>query len=189
MRITPIDSDNNLFRVTDAMPKSLVEQVLSTDWLNLPWQRQEGQETWKRRRIDNDAIPWLDQWNQSLNQQWNEIAKQIGIEIEHYMGTAFWVDEPGFVCDMHTDGMVPGSLHLTWIGSEATHGTAFYWYKDKASLRCQFPMEPNTGYIMIHRPNKEQYHKLLWHAMLTPVPENTFRLTSYSWLVPKTSSN
>lgn len=185
MQITAVDNDNNLFRVTEVFPNDLVEQVLSTDWLNMPWKRQEGQEMWARRRIDESSLPWIDQWNQCLSQQWNQISQQTGIDVEGYMGTAFWVDEPGFVCTMHTDGMLPGSLHLTWIGSEPTHGTAFYWYKDENTLRYQFPMEPNTGYIMLHKHNDEQYHKLLWHAMLTPVPENTFRLTSYSWLKPR----
>jgi hypothetical protein len=46
-------------------------------------------------------------------------------------------------------------------------------------------MVPNTGYIMINQPDETGYRKLLWHAMLTEVPEDSFRLTSYSWMTPK----
>jgi hypothetical protein len=184
MQITAVDDENNLFRVEAVFTEDFVEEILSTDWLNLPWARQEGQEHWARRRIDESAIPWIDRWHQLLSQQWHQIGNVIGRDFEGYIGTAFWLDEPGFTCAIHTDGMMPGSLHLTWHGAVPTLGTSFYWYKDVGSLRCQFPMIPNTGYIMSHSidPN---YQKLVWHAMLTPVPENTFRLTSYSWLKPQ----
>lgn len=184
MKITAVDSENNLFRVESVFPEDMVAKVLSTPWLELQWKRQGGQENWQRRRILDEEIPWLDQWHAQFNQCWHEIAEQTGIEVQPYAGTAFWVDEPGFTCSMHTDGSLPGSLHLTWIGQDPDLGTAFYWYQDKKFLRFQTPMIPNSGYIMLHTPDPT-YQKLLWHAMLTPVPQNTFRLTSYSWVYPK----
>ena len=66
MQIIPIDNENNLFRVEDLLTQDLVEQVLATDWLNIPWHRQEGQENWARRRLKNSALPWTDQWDQQL---------------------------------------------------------------------------------------------------------------------------
>jgi hypothetical protein len=96
-------------------------------------------------------------------------------------GTAFWVDEPGFVCDLHTDGAMSGSLHLSWIGT----GTSFYWHKDHTTPRYQVPALPNSGYIMINQVDSTGFRKMIWHGMLTPVPENTFRLTSYTWLTPQ----
>ena len=185
MTIYPVDNELNLFRLEQVFEQDLVEKVLSTDWLNLPWQRQEGQERWARRRVDNTALPWIDQWHNYMRQIWPSIEQQLGVAIHGYTDTAFWIDEPGFTCSLHTDGEMPGSLHLTWIGSAETHGTAFYWYKDINSLRYQVPMQPNAGYIMINEPSEDSYRKLLWHAMLTPVPENTFRLTSYTWITPK----
>jgi hypothetical protein len=179
MQVTAVDSENNLFRVKDVFSQTLVEQVLSTDWLNLAWDRQEGQENWARRRIHNSEISWLADWDKELAQHWDSIEAQLGIKIAPYFGTAFWVDEPGFTCAMHTDGELPGSLHMPWIGP----GTAFYWYKDPASLRYQVPAEANAGYIMINKPDNTGYRKLLWHAMLTPV-EN-FRVTSYTLLTPQ----
>ena len=179
MQIIPIDSENNLFRVEDLLTQDLVEQVLATDWLNIPWQRQEGQENWARRRLKNAALPWTDQWDQQLCQIWNDIAKAVGVNLQPYFGTAFWLDEPGFTCGMHTDGELPGSLHMTWVGP----GTTFYWHKDPYTLRYQVPSTPNAGYIMINCADETGYRKLLWHAMLTPV-EN-FRITSYTWIIPK----
>ena len=46
MQITPVDEYNNLFEVKDIMSPELVEKVMSTPWLDLPWIRQEGQEHW-----------------------------------------------------------------------------------------------------------------------------------------------
>jgi len=181
MQITAVDNENNLFKVENVFPQELVEKVMSTPWMELEWDRQEGQENWSRRRIRETAMPWIDEWHTHLSKSWHEIGKQIGIETESYQGTAFWIDEPGFTCSMHTDGELPGSLHLTWIGP----GTTFYWYKDPATVRYQVPEQPNCGYIMVNKPDAQGYRKLLWHAMLTPVELNTFRLTTYSWMTPK----
>jgi hypothetical protein len=84
---------------------------------------------------------------------------------------------------MHTDGEMPGAMQMTWIGNEL--GTAFYHYKDHASLRHQFAVEPNAGYLMINNPDPTGYRKLQWHGMLTPVPADSFRVSSYSWLTAK----
>lgn len=178
MQVNSVDSENNLFRIENVFSHSLVLQVLATDWLSLPWDRQEGQENWNRRRIRDSAIPWVEQWNTELSQAWPEIECQLGIKIAPYYGTAFWLDEHDFTCTMHTDGEMPGSLHMTWVGP----GTTFYWYKDPATVRYQVPSQPNSGYIMINRLDHTGYRKLIWHAMLTPV-EN-FRITSYTWITP-----
>lgn len=185
MNIQAVDNENNLFRIQEVFDQLLVNKILATDWINLPWQKQEGQENWLRRRVDNSSLPWINEWHQHLQKIWPEIERQLGIPIQGYTDTAFWLDEPGFTCTMHTDGELPGSLQLTWIGSEHNHGTAFYWYKDPDALRYQVPMQPNAGYIMINKAADNGYRRLLWHAMLTTVPENTFRLTSYTWITPK----
>ena len=177
MQITAVDSENDLFSVQSVFADDFVKEILSTDWLSLPWRRQQGQESWARRLIDETAIPWIDRWHQLLKQQWPEISRQLNMNLDHYMGTAFWLDEPGFTCGIHTDGMMPGSMQLIWQGT----GTTFYWHKNSSTLRYQVSDVANAGYIMLHT-NNQIYQKLLWHAMLTPVPENTFRLTSYSWL-------
>lgn len=181
MQITAVDQDLNLFRVENVFPPELVAQVQSTDWMCLPWDRQPGQESWPRRRVQESAIPWIEEWHQHLARSWPQVSQQLGIELEPYSGTAFWIDEPGFTCSMHTDGEMPGSLHLTWQGP----GTEFYWYKDPSTIRYRAPSRPNSGYIMINQPDATGYRRLLWHAMPTPVELNTFRLTTYTWIIPK----
>ena len=179
MQIKPVDSEMNLFRVEDVFSEDLVKQVLATDWQNLAWDRQEGQESWARRRIRDSAIPWLSQWDTELRQAWDDMSQQVGIKFKPYFGTAFWLDEPGFICPMHTDGELPGSLHMTWIGP----GTSFYWFKDPDTLRYRVPEQPNAGYIMINQLDETGYRRLLWHAMLEP--STTFRITSYTWITPQ----
>lgn len=181
MLMLPVDQENNLFRITDVFPSHIVALVMNESWLDLDWQRQEGQERWPRRRINNSAIPWINQWDSHLESIWPKIQSSLEIEIRSYSGTAFWIDEPGFTCAMHTDGEMPGSVHLTWRGA----GTTFYWYKSEDAVRYQVPAQINAGYVMINQSDSQGYRKLLWHAMLDPVPKNTYRLTSYSWIIPK----
>lgn len=184
MQVTAIDHYHNLFLIENVFPKNIVEQVLATDWLSLPWQRQQGQEHWLRRRIDNLAVEWIDEWDQSLQQLLPMIEYQTGINLQmaSTQNTAWWLDEPGFTCAMHTDGEMPGAMQLTWIGANSQLATAFYHYKNPESLRHQFEFKPNTGYIMINSPDKNLARHLQWHAMLNPVPVNSFRLTSYTWI-------
>lgn len=182
MLIQAVDSENNLFRIADVFPQAIVDLVMAESWLDLDWQKQEGQELWPRRRIKNQSIAWISQWDNYLESVWPDIQQQLGLTIQGYAGTAFWLDEPGFTCALHTDGEMPGALHLTWIGT----GTAFYWYKNLDSLRFQTPARANAGYIMINTPDVNKYRRLLWHGMLQPVPVNAFRLSTYSWIIPKT---
>jgi hypothetical protein len=182
MKITPVDQESNLYHVENLMPESLVEKILATPWLDLPWSVQPGQQALRRRKINNDSIPWLLEWDLACHSVLPDIARAIGHRLDNYTGTAWWLDEPGFVCPLHTDGEIPGAIQLFWIGARIDLGTTFYWYKDRASKRYQFPMQLNTGYVMINKPNQDGYRNLLWHGMLEPVPRNTFRLTSYSWI-------
>jgi len=178
MQITAVDGENNLFCVEHAVSAKLANVITATDWLNLEWSPQEGQESWPRRRIKDSAIPWIDQWHQEVSAQWSTIEQGIGRKLQHYCGTAWWLDEPGFTCSMHTDGELPGSMHLTWRGP----GTAFYWYNDPSTLRYQTPEQPNAGYIMVNQADAQGYRRLLWHAMLAP--STAYRITSYTWITP-----
>ena len=189
--ITPVDNENNLFQVKDIVPVELIDQILNTPWMNLPYAHRQGHSFLRRRQIDDASIPWIDQWNQCCQQVWPIIAEKLNIKIHNYMssndhpGTAWWVDEPRFTCEIHTDGEMPGAMQLFWIGSRLDLGTSFYNYKNSNTLRYQFPMQPNSGYIMINQENSQGFRKLQWHGMLTPVPANSFRLTSYTWITPQ----
>ena len=155
--------------------------MMSQSWLTVDWQRQEGQETWRRRRINNASLNWAHIWDSHLETVWSDIERQLGVPIGGYSGTAFWLDEPGFECPIHTDGEMPGAMQLTWYGS----GTTFYHYKNSHSVRYQVPGQINAGYIMINLPEANKYRRLQWHGMLETVPDSSFRLSSYTWIIPK----
>ena len=96
MQITSVDSANNLFRIVDVFPQHIVDAVLATDWLNLPWKKQEGQESWARRRIDDSALPWMKQWDEHFNKIMPAIEQGLGKKLRGYQVTAWWLDETGF---------------------------------------------------------------------------------------------
>ncbi|NBR26767.1 MAG: hypothetical protein EBU08_23925 [Micrococcales bacterium] len=179
MLVTSVDSENNLFRVEHAVSVELADLVTATDWMSLPWQRQEGQENWARRRVTDTAIPWIDQWHSELNDQWSAIEQQVGRKLNPYSGTAWWVDEPGFTCSMHTDGHLPNAMQLYWIMPSDQYGTGFYHFKNTNSLKHQFDSVPNSGYIMLNHLDPDGSQPLQWHGMFNPVPADAYRLSSY----------
>jgi hypothetical protein len=178
MQITAVDQDRNLFHVTGGFPQDLVQKVLETDWANLPWRPQGGHR--KRRLVENLSLEWNQEWHQYCEELWPKIGTAVNRSVSQYTGTAWWIDEPGFTCNIHTDGEMPGAIQMTWIGENL--GTTFYHYKDPKQIRHQFTAESNAGYLMINNPDSTGYRRLQWHGMLTPVPANSIRVSSYSWL-------
>jgi len=183
MQLKPVDQDCNLFTVSQVISQDLQQKILTTDWMNLKFSRQEGQETWPRRRIDTHCLDWYPQWHTELTTVWPQLEHGLQTQLESCSGTAFWIDEPGFVCSIHTDGELPGSLHLSWIG-DANLGTTFYHSKNPEHVRFKHNFQANSGYAMINQPDSTGYRRLQWHGMLEPVPDNSYRLTSYTWLNP-----
>jgi hypothetical protein len=184
MQITPVDEYNNLFEITDIVSHDLMEKILSTPWLDLPWSRQEGQEHWFRRRISNDSIPWTNEWNDHINKMWPKVGEAIGRKLEISYGSTWWIDEPEFTCDMHTDGDLKGAMQIICIAAHKQLGTCFYHDKNGTQVRKQFLSIPNTGYVMLNFPRKNGLTHLHWHAMSCKVPPGTFRLSSYTLLTP-----
>jgi hypothetical protein len=180
MQITAVDQEHNLFCVESPVPPALAHKVLATDWLNKPYKQQPMQHHMLRKLIDNNYLPWIQEWDAYLNSIWSSIGAALGCNIYPYTGTAFWVDLPGFVCDMHTDGELSGAMQLIWRGT----GTTFFWHNSTATERYRVPVGPNTGYIINNMPDARGYRRLLWHAMLDPVLKNNFRVTSYTWIQP-----
>ena len=189
MQITPVDQDANLFAVTEMIPQSLVDKILQTPWLNLTYHMEPSNRD-LRRRVHNNQLSWIDEWHECIDQAWPDIIKHTGCEHLEYFNldgsaTGFWIDMPTYTCPMHTDGELPGAIQMYWIGASDDLGTTWYHYKDPNTIRYSFKFKPNTGYIMINQPDCEGYRKLQWHGMLTPVPDNSFRVSSYSWLANK----
>jgi hypothetical protein len=183
MQLVPIDHINNLFQVSNAVPSDLEKKIVSTDWTRLQFVKQPGQETWSRRLIINDQLEWIDQWNQEMHNSWQKLQEIMKVELYPYVQTAFWLDESGFTCGIHTDGDLAGSLQLNWIGDKNL-ATEFYHTNNFYDKRFSQPFIPNTGYAMVNMPGKDSSRYLQWHGMLNPVPPNTIRVTSYVWLLP-----
>ena len=186
MEITAVDQELNLFSIKNLIPQTLEEKILSTPWLELSYTREQYQETWSRRRINSAELPWFAEWEDFMSTQWQTVIvdrfqKQFKKTILPYPGTAFWVDEPGFICPIHTDGLLPGSVHIMWYG-KSNLGTTFYHDKNLDSVRYQVEFKPNNGYIMINQPDLSGVQPLLWHAMMNPVPQNDYRVTSYTMI-------
>ena len=184
MQITAVDSVPNLFQVTDLVPSDLLQQILATDWLNVPHSTQPCQETWPRRRIELHDLSWGDQWTTNQQQIWFRISTMINMPLlsHHHGHTVFWLDHEGFDCPIHTDGALPGAMQMYWIG-HSEQGTCFYHDSQGQQVRKQFESQANTGYIMTNPLNNAESTGL-FHGMLNPVPVGTFRLTSYTLLKP-----
>ena len=185
MQITPVDQDHNLFAIIDLVPQSLVDKILETDWLSLEHTLTEGNRL-LRRHVLNNQLPWINEWHDCMRQIWQSIVEQTTCNHLNYADTGFWIDMPTYTCPIHTDGELPGSIQMYWIGADTNIGTTWYHHKNQLDqTRHVFKFIPNTGYIMINQPEPNGYRKLQWHGMLTPVPDNSFRVSSYSWLTNK----
>ena len=185
MQITAVDQDHNLFAIIDLVPQSLVDKILETDWLSLEHTLTEGNRL-LRRQVQNYQLPWINEWHDCIHQNWQSIAEQTTCNHLKYADTGFWIDMPTYTCPIHTDGELPGSIQMYWIGADTNIGTTWYHHKNQLDqTRHVFKFIPNTGYIMINQPEPNGYRKLQWHGMLTPVPDNSFRVSSYSWLTNK----
>lgn len=183
MKLQAVDQDQDFFAISDVVPQHLVDVILTTDWQSLSVTKQAGQEKWTRSLVVESAIPWIDQWHEAMRNLWPKLEQQLQIKLHDYSGTAFWLDPEGFTCPIHTDGEMPGSMQLNWLGHESL-GTTFYYYKNQKTIRYKTVFAPNHGYVMINQADAQGYRTLQWHGMLEPVPPGTFRITSYTWINP-----
>lgn len=188
MRLTQVDDNGRLFRVEDLLPRELLTKLLALDWNTLPWERENQQEMWARNSINKFEVPELNEACQYIASLHHWLEDRFNIQFEYQTNTGntnWWVDQPGFTTPMHTDGELPMSLQMYFVG-DISLGTSFYTYKNENSLIQKFEFLPNTGYMMLNGKNPDGSQPLHWHAMLTPVPEGTYRVSSYT-VFPKYS--
>jgi hypothetical protein len=178
MKITAVDSTRRIFQIDNILPANLVDKINSIDWENVEWTRQPYQETWPRRLL-TPAHPVVTEVNTFINTTITEIGDACGVVL-NYASTSWWLDEPGFTVNIHTDGHLPASMQLFWITPSEYHATVFYNSKNSADIRFAPKSIPNTGYIMLNLPNTDGSQPLHWHGMLNSVPAGTVRLCSYT---------
>ena len=177
MQLTPIDDRKRIWQIENLLPPDQVAEIVSLDWLNMPWEKGALQESWLRRNVKWDCPP-VQKVSQYISDRLADINNSVGTDFKSCHGH-FWVDEPGFTVQMHTDGHLPNAMQLYWIIPSEDYGTGFYYHKNKKHLMYQFTSRPNTGYLMLNHNEPDESQPLLWHAMLNPVPAGSYRISSY----------
>lgn len=176
MKITAIDSRQDLYLIQDILPSSLILDIAQEPVQDYSWELQEGQEAWKRRKLILPPSSKLHLVDKYLNEIRHNIAKDIGVIWHEYdCWSSFWLDFPGFTTDIHLDGYLPCAMQLYLGHNISDIGTVFYHdHTVPLRVRYQFEYKPNTGYLMLNNQNQ-------WHGMLKPVPNDSFRLSSYTY--------
>jgi hypothetical protein len=180
MIITPVDSKADLFIIENILPKTLVELINKESFWDYNWEEQPMQLDWKRRKLLPDPASPLSSVDQYYNEALSQIEYVTGIEFEHkHCWSSFWLDYEGFDCSIHEDGaernynpLMAMQIYLT--ESEDNLGTTFYHDIEGTDVRYVFPYKQNTGYLMLNHPGQ-------FHGMLTKVPANHLRLSSYTY--------
>lgn len=180
MQLQQQDTEGRIFSCADWIDPTVADQLARVDWLSLPWSRPRLQEHWPRRQIGPDS-PWVDLLQNQLHLHLAQINQVTGQTFQQG-STVIWVDLPGFVVPVHTDGSAPSSVQLYWHMPIAGLGTCFYQHSNAVTLVWQAPGVVNTGYVAVTAPNPDGSQPLVWHGMLCPVPAGTIRVSSHHQL-------
>jgi len=176
MIITPIDSQHNLFAVSDFYPTDLLDKFLSIEHLRTDYTREDMQSDWPRRKLIATPGTIYNDIEMYVKTKIDEIGAEIGASF-CACDTAFWVDNTGFWMEPHLDNEgVTVSMQIYLNDNKQELGTVFY--NPDNSVRYSLPYTVNTGYIMINGPTQV-------HGMEVPVPQDTYRISSYTWFYPK----
>lgn len=173
--IIDTDGTGRIYQINNLLTDAEVADVMSTDWLALPWRRGEMQEKWKRRRLTGDRAAVLSGYVNNKLALINQLANKDFKSIDTY----WWIDEPGFTVPMHTDGHLSYTMQLYWEVPGEEYGTVFYYYNNVNQVRFRALSVPNHGYLMDNHC-ENNYQLLHWHAMLNTVPDGKIRVSSYS---------
>ena len=178
MIIEPIT--RKLFQISDVLPTDHVEKLLALDWLNLPNEQAPKQECMIRKIIQVSKVELLLETNLLLEEYCKQIGKELKFEFDHVF-TLWWLDLPGMTSGVHIDSTNTPAMQLYWVAPDASYGTTFYnklTNQPKPSdIIKEFKFIPNTGYITDLTGSSIDK---LNHGMLNPVPENSFRVSSYT---------
>lgn len=176
MKITPVDNQNNLYLVQDILPKEILQEIEHENLEDYEWEKQEGQEVWKRKKLTPRNTSPLCKIDTFLNSIRLQIADILGVKfVEYDCWSSFWYDQPGFTTEIHLDGALPIAMQLYLLPGNPEHGTVFYHNNQVPwKVRYKFPYIPNSGYIMLNGPNQ-------WHAVPAVVKNGEKRLSSYTY--------
>jgi hypothetical protein len=175
MIIKSIDEKCNLFSVENIYSHKLINEIQTLDLINYPYEQVIWQEAVPRRKLNFDKFDTLARIDEELASKIEIISKEIGIEIKGF-GTSVWLDLSQFNMAIHEDNQaIKVSMQVYLLPNINELGTKFYYTDNRNDLRYDFPYKVNTGYIMINVPGQ-------FHGVPTPVPNGTFRCSSYTYL-------
>ena len=177
MTITPVDDKLDLFSVVDLYSETVLDSLNNTNHLNSDWCYEGQQEEWLRRRIINQPGSIYEEIDLFIKNKLPEIEQITNTSILS-CDTLFWLDKPGFTTKTHLDNdgvFIALQIYLT-EHPEINMATEFY--NEDCTLRFKPKYRINHGYLMINTPNQ-------YHGMMIPVPDNTYRLSSYTWFYKK----
>jgi len=181
MIIEPVDNIPDLFRVENVLPDELIERINQLPWLDHPWEEQDMQADWKRRKLLPYVGSPLSEVDTYFNSRFLTYVESVTKVVFEYKKawSSFWLDYEGFSCSIHEDGaereynpLMAMQIYLT--DSDYELGTVFYNDAQGTKIRYAFPYKRNTGYLMLNHPGH-------WHGMLNEVPAGHLRLSSYTY--------
>lgn len=176
MTIEPVDEYNDLFVVQNFYPEDLLERFLAADHSTQPYKKEDWQDNFPRRRLVH-LDPIYDEMDAYVNSQLSKISSIINKELMA-CDTGFWLDEAGFRMTPHVDNAgVQVAMQIYLNENDITLGTVFY--DNTLSVRYRPLYKVNCGYLMINNPKQ-------LHGMMNPVPDDTYRISSYTWFWLKT---
>ena len=178
MNITPIT--DRLFLVESIVPQELVNQISEIDWDKLPMHIPDPEVP--RLQLLGYTNPVLRQVDVGLANNFSYIESKLGVSFDSKIpGSNWWLDGPGTMFPIHTDGNLVSSMQLYWYGATEDYGTVFYNSKNPDDILYKFKFTTNSGYIMLNQLNEDGSQPLQWHGMLNTVPDGMYRLSSYTY--------
>ena len=171
MKITPVDSKNDLFFVENIYPQNLIDDLNVLDHLLTPSRSEDMQQDWPRKKLYHTESVYdiINRYVQSIQ----AIIEQSVHTKFRSCETAFWLDLPGFDMESHLDNDgVYAAMQIYLRENSKPMPTVFY--NSDGSVRFEPEYRVNSGYLMLNNKNQ-------WHTMPYTVPENEYRLTSYTW--------
>ena len=181
---TPIDKQNNLYRIENAVDPNLIENFNNEDVSLYPVEESPGHQRWPRKKI----IPYEGSTLSEIKRQLTKNAKCDDV--------VFWLDSEGFTMGPHIDNKNVKVAMQIYIGNANSDlGTVFYhvdnsdvimitkpdgsrdWFLKRTTeleTRYNFKYIPNTGYYCVNG-------KLQAHGLEKTVGPNDFRVSAYCY--------
>ena len=183
MLIQSVNSNNQLYAMSDIFPEDILSDIMSFDWDQTSYQRLEIGDS-KRRSFDESQLPFEHKvHNYVINTVRPQIEKVCGVKFvdNKFWSVNWWLDEPGFRPRMHTDGDLPSALQVYFLpGDNTSLGTTFFNTNSYDDVMHRFPSVPNTGYLMFNAHHSTEDNRiLLWHDMERAVPDSVKRVCLY----------